>query len=232
MSMLSIIFRTSPGSKGFVSKFTNGWWVSGIVSAQSGNPFSIYTSGFPSRDGQDQTYGIITDSPDLVPGRNNANMTHGVTAGCGDVQGGHAAPYQDPVVRSLRVFHPAGGISSGPRRETFSGVPVTTISTPRWSKTRPANFLGEGGQVEFRAEFFNIPNHAELQYPKHPGYVRLLSRQLDGGLTGCSAASAGPDWLGGPHYLYQRDLAADPVRVEAAVLDLAGSCLGLKQIDR
>jgi hypothetical protein len=180
------------GSKGFVSKFTNGWWVSGIVAAYSGNPFSAYSSGFPSQDGVDQTYGIITDEPDLVPGRTNANITHGVSAGCGVGADSIAAGtrlhtkglYFDPCAFSTQ---PAGYIGTAPRN--FIRGPGYDDFDTSVVKDTAAHFLGEGGQIEFRGEFFNIPNHPNYSTPQP--YVNTGSCP-GGGLTGCTADQAPP----------------------------------------
>ncbi len=179
------------GSKGLVSKFTNGWWVSSIVSAQSGSPFGIYTSNFPSRDAQDQTYSVITDSPDLVPGRNNQNMTHGVTAGCGSFKAGtrlHTKSlYYDPCAFSTQ---PQGFIGTAPRN--FLRGPGYDDLDFSAVKDTAVGFLGEGGQVEFRSEFFNIPNHVNLSNPSTLAMSGNCPAAIGGGLTGCSAAQQAP----------------------------------------
>ena len=199
------------GSKGFVSKFTDGWWVSGIVSAQSGNAFSLSSSGFPSRDGQDQTYGILTDTPDVTSGRYNANITHGVTARLRRRQGGHAAPYQEPVLRSLRLLYPAGGIHWDRRAKHAKG-----------SRLRRFRHLGgqrHGGAFPGRGRRGGVPvgvlqcrEPSELQYPIPLRYFRRVSRRWTYGLL------ERLEYRLGGHYLYQRNLAAGPVRVEATVL--------------
>jgi outer membrane receptor protein involved in Fe transport len=176
------------GSKGFVSKFTDGWWVSGIFSAYSGASVSPASIGFPSLDGQDQTYGILTDVPDLVPGRTGANVTHGGSTGCATLPAGtplHTKTlWFDPCAFSTQ---PAGYIGSAPRG--FIRGPGYDDFDASVVKDTAARFLGEGGQVEFRSESFNIPNHVNLNTPTP--YVNTGSCFVGNGLTGCSANQGG-----------------------------------------
>ncbi len=173
------------GSKGFVSKFTDGWWVSGIVSAQSGNAFSLSSSGFPSRDGQDQTYGILTDTPDVTSGRYNANITHGVTAGCGAVKAGTPLHTKNLFYDPCAFYtQPAGYIGTA-GRNMLRGPGYDDFDTSVVKDTA-ARFLGEGGEVEFRSEFFNVGNHPNYSTP----FPYAISGACPaGGLTGCSNAS-------------------------------------------
>jgi hypothetical protein len=180
------------GSKGFVSKFTNGWWTSGIFSAQSGDPFGVALSGFPSQDGQVATFSEITDDPDLIPGRNNRNMTHGGSTGCGvggKIPAGtrlHTKSlWYDPCAFSIQ---PAGFIGNMPadllRGPGYDDFDFSLV------KDTAVSHLGEGGQVEFRAEFFNIPNHVNYGLP---GNSVASGACPGGGVTGCTLDQVNPN---------------------------------------
>jgi Carboxypeptidase regulatory-like domain len=179
------------GSNGLVSKFTDGWWTTGIFSFQTGNPVGVYTSGFPSLDGQDQTYSVITDSPNLNPGRTNGNLTHGVSTGCGVVAAGtplhNKHLWYDPCGFSTQ---PQGFIGTAPRN--FLRGPGYDDFDFSVVKDTAAKFLGEAGQVQFRSEFFNIPNHANFSTPANLVLSGSCPAAINGGLEGCSPAQAPP----------------------------------------
>ena len=61
----------------------SGWWASGILSLQSGYPFSPGLTGNRSRSGVGSAAAGI-DRPDLVPGIKFADVTAGASRGCGD----------------------------------------------------------------------------------------------------------------------------------------------------
>ncbi len=179
------------GSNGFVSKFTNGWWMSAIVSALSGDPFAAAVSGAPSATGNGITYGGEGDSPDLVPGRTGRNMTHGVTAGCGTFKAG------TPLHTKTLWFDPCGfstepdGFVGTQPRDFLRGPGYDDFDTSVVKDT-PAKLLGEGGQVEFRAEFFNIPNHPNFNTPSTTVISGSCPSTINGGLTGCSVQQQAP----------------------------------------
>ena len=179
------------GSNGLVSKFTDGWWTSSIFSFQTGNPFGVYTSGFPSLDGQDQTYSVITDSPDLVRGRTGQNLTHGVTAGCGTLKAGTPLHTRSQWYDSCGFStQPQGFIGTAPRN--FMRGPGYDDWDFSMVKDTAAKVLGEGGNVEFRSEFFNLPNHPNYSLPATLALTGSCPASINGGLTGCSAAQAAP----------------------------------------
>ena len=68
-------------SKGFLGKAGNGWWVSGIYSLQSGYPLTPALGSQRSQDSETAS-GNLLDRPNVVPGRMNSNITHGVSSGC------------------------------------------------------------------------------------------------------------------------------------------------------
>jgi hypothetical protein len=148
---------------GFVKALVNGWQATGILSLQSGYPFtpSLQTNRSRSRI---NSGAANIDRPDLVVGRNGANMISGTTAGCLGVAAGQelGTPtlYFDPcafTVPAAGFLGTAGrGILRGPGLENldFSLVKDTALK-----------YLGESGRLQFRVEFFNILNRANFLIP-------------------------------------------------------------------
>jgi hypothetical protein len=184
-------------SNGLVGKLSNGWWLSGIVSAQSGATLSSFVSGFRSQDGFINTYGLQTDQPDIVPGRFNSNITHGVSAGCGTgatrQAGGSAIAagaklhtkslWYDPCAFSVE---PAGFIGNVPRN--FLRGPGYDDADISLVKDTAVGFLGDQGEVEFRSEFFNITNHPNFSLPTNT----VSAGSCGGSVLGCTMNQANP----------------------------------------
>jgi len=169
-------------SNGFLSKFVNGWRISTLAALSQGQLSTPNVSQERSFDGIIQqsnsdylslntTSGSVTFPVTAVPGATPA-------AGC--AQGTNASgtlfasctynfiPYNPAGLVQLngndRYFNPLmfgesalGSPSNAPRNMLRAG------STAKWdfsvTKDTRVGFLGEGGALEFRAEFFNILNH-------------------------------------------------------------------------
>ena len=151
--------------KGFVGGFVNGWWVSTILSVQSGYPFTPLLSSNRSLSG---SLGNTSDRPSLVAGRSLSSITSGTSTGCGTGANAVAAGtalgtpnlWCDPCAF---VTEPAGFLGNAGRNilrgpslfnDDFSLVKDTAVK-----------YLGEAGNLEFRAEFFNIFNNANFSMP-------------------------------------------------------------------
>ena len=123
-----------------------GWRLGTIVSANSGLPFGAYLSSNRSRSGVLGGGTGNPDRPDLV-------------AGCHAILGGPSR-YFNPAcftIPTAGFLGTAGrNILTGPRHINwdFSLVKDTHI-----------RYLGEAGNVEFRAEFFNLLNHPDFNIP-------------------------------------------------------------------
>ena len=148
---------------GAAGKLLNGWAVSGILSLQSGQPFSPALNSNRSRS-QVAGGGGGLDRPDLVPGRNGGNMIRGTSAGClGFPAGtpiGTTARYYDPCAFTI----PAAGFLGTAGRNIlrtpgFANLDFSLV------KDTALGFLGESGKLQFRAEFFNILNRANFGLP-------------------------------------------------------------------
>ncbi len=135
----------TPDWKG-VGIIAKGWRLGTIVSISSGLPFSALLSGNRSRSG---VLGGGTGNPDR-PDR---------VSGCKAILGGPNR-YFDPAcfaIPQVGFLGTAGrNILTGPRHANWDFSLVKETAIPH---------LGEGTHLEFRAEFFNLLNHADFNIP-------------------------------------------------------------------
>jgi hypothetical protein len=137
----------------------NGWWVGGILSAQTGLPFTVTTGG------SDRSRSLGAGNlPDLNPGRWNPNIISGTTEGCAGVAPGQklGTPdlYFDPCAFSLEPL----GFLGNQGRNILTGPGEVTMDFSLVKDTK-LGFLGEAGNVQFRAEVFNLLNRANFMWP-------------------------------------------------------------------
>jgi len=161
---MNAIYYLPSTASGRFQNLLNGWWISGILTWDSGFPFTPSMGVQRSRSGNLGASGG-PKRPDLVPGVDAANITRGHSSGCLGVPAGKplGTPqmFFDPCafsIPSLGFLGTAGrNILLGPNFSdvNFSVVKDTTIA-----------FLGEGGKIELRAEIFNLLNHPNLAAPQ------------------------------------------------------------------
>ena len=133
---------------GVTDKLLNGWWFSGILSVQTGEPFNVALSGDRSRcdcDGDDR--------PNVVAGRTNDNIIR-------TDRPERSEGYYDP---SAFFLQPAGTLGNL-GRNTLIGPGLANLDFSI-AKDTSVGFLGEAGRLEFRAEFFNILNRVNFRNP-------------------------------------------------------------------
>ncbi len=150
-------------SNSFAEKLLNGWWMSTILSFQSGYPFSLSYSSSRSRSFNGGNVGGL-DRPDVVAGRNNGNITHGTTAGCLGVPAGEqlGTPqlYYDPCAFTIQP----SGFLGNEGRDSLIGPDFQDVDLSLVKDTK-VGFLGESGSLEFRAEVFNLLNRVNFYNP-------------------------------------------------------------------
>ena len=171
----------------FISGFAKGWWVATIWSAQTGFPF---TPLLGTNRSQSKNRLTEADRPNLataadaaacpaisatckfvpVPFNSKKAITHNpvqwfnpnmyVLAPMVTAPGGTtictAATCSAPGSKYGTLGNASRGVLRGP------GLQNVDFSI---NKETPAPFLGEAGNVEFRAEFFNILNHPNFNMP-------------------------------------------------------------------
>ena len=163
---------------GFVSKLANGWWMSNIVTAQSGLPYTPVLSTNRSRSGVEGSNGDYA----------NVNTAASIAASgfpgtCTSMPGQPAAG-ANPCLYTPIPFNKNTVATGNPlnwfNAAMFSLGPVgylgdagrDMLRSPglaEWDfsidKDTAAHFLGENGSVQFRAEIFNIVNRPNFSIP-------------------------------------------------------------------
>ncbi|MDQ3257123.1 MAG: hypothetical protein M3R15_25070, partial [Acidobacteriota bacterium] len=142
---------------GVAGKLLDGWQLSGIGQARSGNPLTVFVQNNRSRSqwGPSIGPGIGLDRPSLAPG-----FTH-ETAVTGDPNN-----YFDSAAF---VLQPAGTLGTlgrgtfiGPNLRTFD---LSAVKKTRWSR------LGENTNIQLRVEAFNLFNRANFAPPALLAFV-------------------------------------------------------------
>jgi len=118
-----------------------GWSINGIGTFTSGQPFTPRLANNQSRDGDAQ----LVDRPDLAPGANNDPVLGG------------AVRYYDPTAFSL----PLAGTYGNLGRNTIVGPGLADVDL----SFEKSFAIREKTNAVFRAEFFNIINHANFGLP-------------------------------------------------------------------
>lgn len=140
------------GSPGLLGGIAKGWRVSGILSLQTGYPFTPALGSNASRSGVGAGgagSGAGIDRPNLVSGRNNGNI----------VRGGPIRYFEV----SAFTLQPAGFLGTAARNM----LRAPGLSNLDFSLVKDTSIkrLGESGHLEFRAELFNILNKANFGVP-------------------------------------------------------------------
>jgi carboxypeptidase family protein/TonB-dependent receptor-like protein len=155
------VYRVPSNFNGIVGKFANGWRLSGILTMRSGDPFTIIGNLAQRAGGNGNT------RLDLAPGAKVNDLTTGTSMGCSGVYNvavgtklGTQALFFDPCAFQL----PAPGFLGNTGRNILYGPSFFNLDFSLVKDTKLPK-LGEGGALEFRAEFFNILNHASWGLP-------------------------------------------------------------------
>jgi len=133
--------RFGSDASGWVNRLIGGWQWNGIFNAQSGFPFSPQI-GFNTTGSGD---GAVVDTPNLNP-----NFK-------GPVILGTVEHWFDP--RAFTV--PTAGTFGNAGRSTFRGPGLFNVDTSFFKRIP----IREGKTLQFRAEAFNVFNHANFAYP-------------------------------------------------------------------
>ncbi|HXM97390.1 MAG TPA: TonB-dependent receptor [Candidatus Dormibacteraeota bacterium] len=136
-----------PKMEGFKGKLLNGWQVSGIYTYQTGFPIRI-TSG-SDNELQGSTSGFITPGEPNLLGK---FVTHDPRKNVPGLGTGYVF---DPTLFSNAVT--PGQIGSSPRT-LCCNPPINNWDAGFFKDTH----FGEGLNVEFRAEVYNVLNHAQF----------------------------------------------------------------------
>jgi len=143
-------------AQGWYGHVLGGWQVNGITTFQTGTPFTVYDSaGVSAQGGAPEISGFPSDRPDLVgdpsSGTCASNGAHTGTAQCWFNPG--AFQRLDPNAQIGQFGNAGRNMVTGP------GV-------QQWDFSALKNFrFTETKNLQFRAELFNIFNHANFGVP-------------------------------------------------------------------
>jgi hypothetical protein len=151
-------------SEGVASKLVNGWSVENIVSVQSGFAFSPVDIGDQSLSGINGVNAYV-DRPDLAPSYNASSVIIGKPSQWFDAT---MFATQASENRPGHLGNATRGILTGP------GLFNWDFAVHKDNKLA---LLGEAGNLEFRAEFFNVFNHANFGLP-NPSVTGFKAGQI------------------------------------------------------
>jgi hypothetical protein len=132
-----------------------GWQLNGITTFQSGTPFTVYDStGVSAQGGAPEISGFPSDRPNLVGDPTQGTCLNGAHTGTPNCWYNPAAFQQlDPNTQIGQFGNAGRNIVQGPGYQ-------------QWDFAALKNFrFTEARTLQFRAEFFNIFNHANFGIP-------------------------------------------------------------------
>jgi len=175
-------------SDSFAAKLVNGWWMGNIISIQSGYNFT------PS-DTQENELNTLShnnggyERPDFVT---SANLAYAQTINPNAVVYNPSTVYTHQATQwfnpNMFTLMPPGDLPTVPRGYLIGpGLVNWDLSI---NKDTKLGFLGEAGNLQFRAEIFNVANHANLVPNTAPGNGIYSSCGTIGN-AGCASGGAG-----------------------------------------
>ena len=176
---------------GLLAKFQNGWWIGTIVGVQTGAPFDITINTNRDQSGENGGGGGI-DRPNVVTSDNIAAIQTAATNACKASASSPACGYTPVVFNKNTVITgnpnqwynanmfalPAVGVPGNEGRNMLPGPGVATWDMS-FNKNTALPFLGEAGQLQFRAEFFNLLNHPNFGQPGLTPFTGSLTNQQE-----------------------------------------------------
>jgi hypothetical protein len=145
-----------------VNTLLGGWAVSGVTTIQSGRPLTLTGTNATN------IFGITGDRAQLAPGCSHDDLT---------TDGSLRSRLDNYFTRSCILRNAAGGaawpvIGDNGTGTAFGNSGVGIVFGPGQNnsdiavlKRTPVKWVGEGGNLEFRAEFFNAFNHTQFANP-------------------------------------------------------------------
>jgi outer membrane receptor protein involved in Fe transport len=151
---------------GVTNAFVGGWQVANILSISTGNWYTVldFNGNFANADGG---AGGVSQRPNQISDPNRAGIVpnNATTPACGTLisQGG-AAP--DKIHTPTDWFNPCA--FQDPQLGSFGNVGRNTIEAPGYTEWDFSIFKffhpTERTQIEFRSEFFNLPNKTNFLF--------------------------------------------------------------------
>ena len=138
--------RFAGGATGWMNHLIGGWQWNGIFNVQSGFPFTPQIGANVSGTGD-------TDNPDVT--NLNPDFKGNVILGVDGFK--KTGRYFDPNAFLLPLSGTFGNVARG----SLTGPALTTVDTSLFKKIR----INEQWNLQFRAEAFNVFNHANFAEP-------------------------------------------------------------------
>lgn len=140
-------FRSA--SNGLVRSAFGGWQLNGILSLQSGFPFTVVTSDDYNQDG------VFTDRPNVIAA---------IPKVVADSPRAHADGAFGAAANWSKLFQPAP-LGTVPQlgRNTFRGPGYASTDASLFKEFRLRAYKTENLRLQFRAEFFNLLNRVNLR---------------------------------------------------------------------
>ena len=141
-----------------LASLTSGWGVTGIITAQDGLPFNPVVNGNRSRSGL--TGGLTSgiDRPNYNPAFTGSIITR------------HPTQWFNPAAFMLQPVGTLGNVG----HDSLVGPGLADFDFGIHKNTK-LGLLGEAGNVEFRAEAFNLLNHPNLGMPAIATFAGALT---------------------------------------------------------
>ena len=151
--------------RGFAGKILGGWQMSGVTILQTGSPFNITEPTDRSLTGAGANRPDVTGTAVVFLDPRNTDTTNGsVNRLFNGTGGGTATAATNPFFRRVgsgTSLALGGGRFGTLGRNVFHGPGDINFDFTMMKRTR----VGENKTIEFRAEFFNIFNHANFDNP-------------------------------------------------------------------
>ena len=168
---------------GFLPQVVNGWQMSGILTLETGYPFTVNLQANRSASGAFSSLANL-DRPDLARGRDIYSITHGFsTASNTSVNPAYTCPTAGQPLGTPSLWYdpcafviPTAGFLGNTGRNILRGPGLTNLDFSLVKNTA-VHQLGENGNLEFRAEFFNILNHPNFDIPARTVYAGTANAQ-------------------------------------------------------
>lgn len=179
-----------------VDQLLDGWELSGVTLLQSGTPFTVINSA-------GNTGISLTDNAGVSSGL-------GIAASYPDVVKGQEAPLTTPQSFGPLIGNPSQFVA--PRGLTFGDAGRNFLNNPgrvNFDLALLKHFkIREAGQLEFRAEAFNIFNHTQFRVydPDNPGSTGNNIISCYGGpVYSAGFKGSGADCITGASFLHPLD---------------------------